>query len=169
MPIQISRFGVIPKGDQPGKWRLIVDLSHPRGYCVNDSIEPELCSLHYTSVDKAVQIVLEYEARMQLAKCDIESAYRSIPMHSDDRWVLGMSWKGGVYVDTVLPFGLRSVPKIYSVVADVMQWLMEGSGVWVIHPRMTSYFWPPSDGRVCGGPGKVSETMLHPRSPHSGP
>lgn len=27
--IHINRFGVIPKRYQPGKWRLIVDLSHP--------------------------------------------------------------------------------------------------------------------------------------------
>ena len=33
--VHISRFGVIPKG-QTGKWRLIVDLSHPKGHSVND-------------------------------------------------------------------------------------------------------------------------------------
>ena len=27
--LQINRFGVIPKGHQPGKWRLITDLSFP--------------------------------------------------------------------------------------------------------------------------------------------
>ena len=27
--LHISRFGVIPKGHQIGKWRLILDLSHP--------------------------------------------------------------------------------------------------------------------------------------------
>ena len=27
----ISRFGVIPKGHQPDKWRLIIDLSFPKG------------------------------------------------------------------------------------------------------------------------------------------
>ncbi len=34
----VSRFGVLPKSSQPGKWRLIVDLSHPEGVCVNESI-----------------------------------------------------------------------------------------------------------------------------------
>ena len=33
---QISPFGVIPKSSQPGKWRLIVDLSSPEGKSVND-------------------------------------------------------------------------------------------------------------------------------------
>ena len=36
---QISRFGVIPKGHTPDKWRLIVDLSAPAGSSINDGIE----------------------------------------------------------------------------------------------------------------------------------
>lgn len=28
--VQISRFGAIPKNNQPGEWRLILDLSSPR-------------------------------------------------------------------------------------------------------------------------------------------
>ena len=55
--IQINRFGVIPKSHQPVKWQLIVDLSYPAGSSVNDSIEPKLCSLHYTSVDEAERLV----------------------------------------------------------------------------------------------------------------
>ena len=35
--IHINRFGVIPKPHQPGKWRLIVDLSDPSGGSVNDA------------------------------------------------------------------------------------------------------------------------------------
>ena len=31
--IQINTFRVIPKNHHPGKWRLIVDLSHPRNEC----------------------------------------------------------------------------------------------------------------------------------------
>ena len=52
---QVSCIGVIPKS-QPGRWRLIVDLSHPKGASVNDGIESELCSLSYTSVDAAVRL-----------------------------------------------------------------------------------------------------------------
>ncbi len=47
--VQVNRFGLVPKGHQLGKWRLIVDLSFPKSPSVNDGIELELCSLHYTS------------------------------------------------------------------------------------------------------------------------
>ena len=52
--VYINCFGVIPKNHHPGKWRLIVDLLHLDRFSVNDGIEPELCSLRYTSVDKVV-------------------------------------------------------------------------------------------------------------------
>ena len=105
---QISRFGVIPKPHQPGKWRLIVDLSHPKGASVNDGIDPALCSLVYTSVDEAADRILQ---RGRKALLDIASAYRIVPVHPHDRPLVGMTWKGQVLVDTVLPFGLRSAPK----------------------------------------------------------
>ena len=53
LQVHTSRFGVIPKKHQPGKWRLIVDLSHPDGA---DGIEPELCSLRYTSVKRILAL-----------------------------------------------------------------------------------------------------------------
>ena len=45
--VQINKFGVIPKKHQPGKWRLITDLSFPEGLSVNDAIDPKLCTLSY--------------------------------------------------------------------------------------------------------------------------
>ena len=47
--IQVNRFGVIPKGNQPRKWRLILDLSHPPDYSVNNGIDPQWCSLRYAT------------------------------------------------------------------------------------------------------------------------
>ena len=49
--VHVSPLGVIPKSE-PGKWRLILDLSSPEGGSVNDGITKELCSLSYMSVDE---------------------------------------------------------------------------------------------------------------------
>jgi hypothetical protein len=40
-----------------------------------------------------------------------------------------MRWKEGIYIDTVLPFGLRSAPKIFSAVADALEWVLLEQGV----------------------------------------
>ena len=118
-------FGVIPKNHQPGKWHLIADLSHPNGFSVNDGIEPERCSLRCTSVDP----VLSPGQDPQMAKVDIESTYKIIPMYPTDRLLLGMQWKEKTYVDTALPFGLRSASKILNEVADALQWIFQCQGV----------------------------------------
>ena len=43
-----------------------------------------------------------------MAKFDLKSAYQQVPVHPDDHWLLGMEWRGQLFVDTALPFGLRS-------------------------------------------------------------
>ena len=45
-----------------------------------------------------------------LAKFDVESAYRIIPVHPNDLYLLGMQWQGNYFVDITLPFGLPSAP-----------------------------------------------------------
>ena len=109
--IHISRFGVIPKGHTPGKWLLITDLSVPPERSVNDGIDPTLCSLSYVSVDTVAAAAAAFGPGALMAKVDIESAYRLIPVHPDDHCLLGVVWEDQVYYDTKLPFGLRSAPK----------------------------------------------------------
>ena len=55
--LHVNRFGVIPKGHSPGKWRLITELSHPPGGSVNDGVNPQHCSLSYVTVDTVASIV----------------------------------------------------------------------------------------------------------------
>ena len=126
---QISPIGLIPKRNQPGRWRLIVDLSSPHGHSVNDGIDTDLCSMQYVTLDQAVKMVQRMGKGTQLSKLDIQSAYRMVPVHADDQPLLGMRWQGEVYLDTTLPFGLRSAPKIFSAVADALTWAMRRSGV----------------------------------------
>ena len=131
---QISRLGVIPKAGQPNKWRLILDLSSPRGHSVNDGIDKELCSLKYASVEDAVQTIWSLGQGTLLAKIDIEHAYRNIPVHTDDRLLLAMQWRDNLYIDTVLPFSLRSAPKIFSAMADALEWILQQAGVtFILH------------------------------------
>ena len=55
----LSKFAVIPKGHTPGKWRLITDLSSPKGQSVNDALSPPICSLHYVTVDEIATVAGE--------------------------------------------------------------------------------------------------------------
>ena len=95
--VHVSRFGPIPKAD-PGKWRLILDLSSPDGASVNDGIDPNVCSLSYMTVDDAARAIGRTGTGAMLAKVDIKSVYCMIPIHAEDRPLLGMTWEGALYV-----------------------------------------------------------------------
>ena len=127
--VHISKFGVIPKRHQQNKWRLIVDLSHPEGASVNDGIRSYLCSLSYSSVDDITQTILDLGCGAELAKIVIESAYRIVAVHPDDRPLLGMLWQDKLFIDTSLPFSLRSAPKIFNAVADGLEWVLKANGI----------------------------------------
>ena len=116
-----SHFEVMQKSHQPDKWRLIVDLSTPKGFHVNNSISLALCLLSHALVDDEVQHIMTYSQGALLANLNIESAKLNIEsanwifsVHLDDRSLLGMMWKGSLYVDTfLLPFRLHSTPKLF--------------------------------------------------------
>ena len=78
--VHISPIGIVPK-TQPGKWRLIVDLSHPQGGSINDGIDPSVCSLKYASVDEAVEVIRRWGPGTLLAKLDLKAAYCMVPVH----------------------------------------------------------------------------------------
>ena len=57
------------------------------------------------------------------------SAYRLIPVHPKDRRLQAVQWENQFYIDPMLPFGLRSVPKIFNAIADALHWYLQSSGI----------------------------------------
>ena len=45
-----------------------------------------------------------------LSKIDLKDTFRLIPVGPEDWNLLGIQWHQRFYVDTCLPFGLRSAP-----------------------------------------------------------
>ena len=131
--VHTSRIGVVPKGST-GKWQLIVDMSAPGGTSINDSIGEAVSSLLYIGVDDAVRGICTIGQGALSAKIDVRSTYRNIPIHPHDRWLLGMFWDRALFIDTVLPFGLRSSAKIFTAIADAAEWIAHQSGIqFIIH------------------------------------
>ena len=77
---RMFRMGVVPTGHTPGRWGLITDLSYPEGASVNDGIRRDLCSLRYTSVEAVAAAAQRLGEGTLLAKLDIKSAYRFVPV-----------------------------------------------------------------------------------------
>jgi hypothetical protein len=85
-----------------------------------------------------------------LAKIDIKAAYRIVPIHPTDRPLLGIKWRDQYYVDTKLPFGLRSAPKIFNALADALEWCLKAQGVRHIDHYLDDFItYGPPNSQVC--------------------
>ena len=62
-----------------------------------------------------------------MAKTDIRSAFRNVPVHPNDWELLGMQWNGFFYFDKVLPFGLRNALHIFNQLSDAIEWIMSNN------------------------------------------
>ena len=144
--LKISPIGLVPKAHQPGRWRMIVDLSFPRNHSVNTGISEELSSITYAKVDDVVATIQHLGQGTHLVKLDLQNAYRIVPIHPHDHHMLGIAWESRTYIDRALPFGLRSAPKIFLAVADMMAWALH----WAEIRHLTHYI---DDFLFLGAPG----------------
>lgn len=60
-----------------------------------------------------------------LAKTDLESAYKQIPVHPFDFEVLGFSIDGQFYFDKTLPFGLSYSCNLFEEFSSALQWILQ--------------------------------------------
>ena len=137
--VHCSPFGVIPKKHAPGKWRLIVELSSPKKFSINDGIDPSWCLQSYVTVDRVARQAGKLGRGALMAKVDVKSAYRIVPVSPEDRLLLGMQWRGRMHVDACLPFGLRSAPLIFTALADGLEWIVRQQGVHFIYHYLDDY------------------------------
>lgn len=154
LSVHTSCFGVIPKGPS-GKWRLIVDMLAPEGVSVNDGIDESLYTLSYVGIDNAITGIVSYGMGTLLAKIDVKSARRNIPIHPDDRWLMGLEWEGSLYINTSLPFGLRSAPKIFTAVADAVEWIARSEGVHFVIHYLDDFLGPPASTKCAAAQSKL--------------
>ena len=115
----VSPMGVVPKKEE-GKFRRIHHLSFPEGHSVNDHIPQVEKTVHYQRVDDAVQAIYRSGKMCWLAKTDIASAYRIVPVNPDDYRLLGMEWRGRYFYDKCLPMGCASACAIFQRFSDAI-------------------------------------------------
>jgi hypothetical protein len=127
-----SPIGLVPKlidGIQHG-WRVIFDLSCPEGSSVNDGIPKEYGTMVYETLNDAICLVAQVGKGAVMMKRDLKAAFRHIPIHPCDYWLLLFEWEGKFYVDIFLPFGLRTAPRIFNLFAEALHWVLETLYEW---------------------------------------
>ena len=108
-----------------GSRRLIMDLSQPDGASINEGINKEDFSVQYTHFDAATDLVYNKGRNCNMTKLDIQHAFRLLPVLPCQWILLGICWLGQFFIDTRLPFGLRSSPAIFNRFADAICWIIQ--------------------------------------------
>lgn len=90
---------------EPGSFRVIHDLSFPKGQGVNDLIPNHLTSVTYEDFDHVVHLIRTTGKGVLISKVDIQNAFRIMPIHFDDIHLFGFVWCKKFYLDKCLPMG----------------------------------------------------------------
>jgi hypothetical protein len=71
-------------------------------------IPQENSTVKYDGIDTVIQLVKQFGRHCKLSKCDFEDAFRIIPIHPSDYYLLGFTWNNYFYFDRCLPMGASS-------------------------------------------------------------
>ena len=135
--LKISPLNTVTKKDSIER-RVILDLSFPEGQSVNEFISKEFylgkkIELSYPKVDDLVRIIKEKGPDCLIFKKDLKRAYRQIPICPGDLHLVGFNWNNRLFVDRVLPMGLRSSAHICQRVTTVVCFIYYKMGYMAIN------------------------------------
>ena len=121
--LNCSPTGTREKDD--GSYRLLMDLSYPRGKSINDFISKDDFSVEFMGFDTTTDLVRRMGYHCLMFEIDIQHAFRVLPIRPSQWILMGSEWMGYYFIDIRLPFGLRSSPGIFNPFADTIYWILQ--------------------------------------------
>jgi hypothetical protein len=118
--LRCNPTGVVPK--KRGGWRMITNLSYPPGNSVNDFIDPNICSVNYSTFDDAISLISNKGKGALLGKMDISSAFRLLPVCPEDFCLLGLKHSVLYYIDKCLPMGCSLSCSLFEKFSTFLHW-----------------------------------------------
>ena len=123
-PFLVSPIGLVPK-KEPNSFRLIHDLSFPKGQGINASIPTEFASVKYETIDKVIQLISQFGQGSLISEADIESAFRILPVSPTNYHILGIKWEDLYYFDHQLPMGASTSCSTFEELSKALQWILQ--------------------------------------------
>ncbi len=124
-PFKVSPLTLRPKST-PGQYRLIHNLSAPYdGTSVNDNIADACKSVQYQSLTGIIGTLLDLGKGSYLAKADVQSAFRLVPVHPSCYPLLGFHFENAFYFDRCLTMGGGSSCRIFEAISSAINWALE--------------------------------------------
>lgn len=104
--IQVSPLGLVPKKDRD--YRVIHHLSYPKNQSINPFIDPLACTVYYASIDDTASIISALWPGALVAKSDVKSAFRLIPIAPSDFDLLDFKSQENITLTKRCHLGLKS-------------------------------------------------------------
>lgn len=120
--LRLSPIGLVPKKD--GSFRLIHHLSFPANSSVNSFIDKSFCSVNYSSLDDAVNLLSLLGTGALMGKIDLKSAFRLLPIHPSDFELLGFRLNDMFFFDKCLPMGCSVSCSLFEEFSTCLEWLL---------------------------------------------
>jgi hypothetical protein len=142
-PFRTSPLGLVPK-PHTDSFRMIQDMSFPRNNpnisSVNHGINVSDFPTAWGSFDETVALILLLPDGCLAATFDISAAYRLTPIRPDQQHHLCVFWKGLVYVDRAVMFGLASSAGVFGAIGDMLIAIYKRAGFTQILKWVDDFF-----------------------------
>ena len=126
-----SPVGLVPK-DKGLKTRLIFHLSYPKkGESVNSGIPRSKCTVKYPDFEEAIKLCLKEGVGCKIAKSDMSSAFRHVPLRRDQWHLLVIkptqpeTHKIFYFMDKCLLFGSSISCAIFQAISDAIAFIVQ--------------------------------------------
>ncbi|QRV78783.1 polyprotein like [Ceratobasidium sp. AG-Ba] len=149
-PFRCAPLGVVDKASSPGKFRVIQDFSFPHDNSkssLNDQIDTNFFDCEWGLFNDVAQAVASAAPGSIAATCDVDAAYRRMPVHPADRPHTVVHWQGRFFIDSRVPFGASSSNGIFGRCGDAAKHIYSTLGFGQIFKWVDDYIFlqsPPS-------------------------
>ncbi|CAC5408292.1 unnamed protein product [Mytilus coruscus] len=112
--LTLSPLFTVPKGDS--NRRVIVDCSHGNTLSINegipsDTVLNENFKLYYPRHEEFIALLLNHGRGCAIWKLDLSRAFCQLVLDPHDLHLQGYEWRGQIFIDNRLIFGMRSSPQ----------------------------------------------------------
>ena len=143
-----SPVGLVPKKEST-ELCMIMHLSYPYRESINNFINPEKAATMYQSFQDAVKLVVQQGRFCWLAKGDMKSAFRVVPIIFKHLRCLGIYFDEEYYIDCALPFGSSIGCAIFEEITRLVHWIFEQrSAVHFVH-YLDDFLWVHRNFLIC--------------------
>lgn len=120
---RLSPLSLVPK-KEPNSFRLIHNLSFPLKNSLNDLTDKSNASVQYASFDDALNLLRFYGRGALMAKADIKSAFRLLPINPLGFNSLGFQFDNNYYFDKCLPMGFTLSCYYFEAFSTFLNWVI---------------------------------------------